>query len=125
MLINTAKRLVAPLILMAGLVITQQAQAHAHLKHALPAEQSTVQTSPKQLTLSFSEGVEAAFSGIVLRDAAGKTIATGKPAVDAADNKQLLIALSAPLTTGKYQVNWHAVSVDGHKTKGNYGFTVK
>ncbi|WP_416347545.1 copper homeostasis periplasmic binding protein CopC [Acerihabitans sp. TG2] len=122
---NAAKRLVATLVMMAGLVITQQAQAHAHLEHALPADKSVVQTSPKHLTLSFSEGVEAAFSGIVLKDAAGKTIATGKPAVDAADNKQLLIALSAPLTTGKYQVNWHAVSVDGHKTHGNYMFTVK
>ncbi|MBX9334482.1 copper resistance protein CopC, partial [Serratia marcescens] len=25
---------------------------------------------------------------------------------------------------GKYNVSWHVVSVDGHKTKGQYSFTV-
>ncbi len=125
MSMNTFTRLSAAVALMAGLAITQQAQAHAHLEQAQPADQSVVQAPPRQLSLSFSEGVEPAFSGIVLTDAAGKSLTTGKPAVAAADNKQLLIPLSAPLTTGKYRVEWHVVSVDGHKTKGQYAFTVK
>ncbi len=28
------------------------------------------------------------------------------------------------LQAGDYQVNWHAVSVDTHKSEGNYGFKV-
>ncbi|MDU5691430.1 MAG: copper resistance protein CopC, partial [Citrobacter freundii] len=29
------------------------------------------------------------------------------------------------LEAGKYTVDWHVVSVDGHKTKGQYTFSVK
>ncbi|EFF0775469.1 hypothetical protein CCF12_004236, partial [Escherichia albertii] len=41
------------------------------------------------------------------------------------DKNQLIIPLADPLKPGTYTVNWHVVSVDGHKTKGQYTFSVK
>ncbi len=125
MISNMSKRFIATAFLMAGLIINQQAQAHAHLESASPANQSVVETSPKQLTLSFSEGVEPAFSGVELKDGGSKTIATGAATVDPADKKKMIIPLSTALTQGKYEVDWHAVAEDGHKTKGSYEFSVK
>jgi len=125
MIKHTSKRLIASIVLLAGLAVTPLAQAHAHLESASPANQSVVETSPQQLSLSFSEGVEPSFSGVTLKDGAGKVITTGKATVDAADNKKLLIPLSSPLAPEKYQVEWHVVSVDGHKTQGHYEFNVK
>jgi methionine-rich copper-binding protein CopC len=122
---NMSKRFIATALLMAGLAINQQAQAHAHLESASPANQSVVETSPKQLILSFSEGVEPAFSGVELKDGGSKTIATGEATVDPADKKKMIIPLSTPLAQGKYEVDWHAVAEDGHKTKGSYEFNVK
>ena len=38
---------------------------------------------------------------------------------------QLIVPLADSLKPGTYTVNWHVVSVDGHKTKGHYTFSVK
>jgi len=35
------------------------------------------------------------------------------------------VPLKTPLAAGDYQVNWHVLSVDGHKTQGSYRFSVK
>ncbi|WP_313160064.1 copper resistance protein CopC, partial [Mixta calida] len=40
-------------------------------------------------------------------------------------HNQLIVPLEKPLPGGSYQVNWHVLSVDGHKTKGSYTFSVK
>ena len=47
----------------------------------------------------------------------------GPPKLDASDNALLIVPLAAPLSDGKYTVDWQAVGKDGHKTKGSYSFT--
>jgi methionine-rich copper-binding protein CopC len=81
-------------------------------------------TAPKEIKLNFSEGVIAKFSGLELKDEAGKTIITGVPVNNPGDRKQLVIPLPAPLTAGRYMVTWHAVSQDTHRVKGEYSFRV-
>jgi methionine-rich copper-binding protein CopC len=51
-------------------------------------------------------------------------IATGKPATDPANKKQLLVPVQEQLPPGDYKVEWHAVSDDTHRVKGNYSFSV-
>lgn len=121
----TLKKTFAAAAVLATLLVSQQALAHAHLASASPANEAVVSTSPQALTLSFTEGIEARFSGASLTAADGKSIATGNASVDSADNKVLNVPLSAALAAGEYKVNWHVLSVDGHKTKGEYRFTVK
>ncbi|MEX3020780.1 CopC domain-containing protein YobA [Kluyvera sp. STS39-E] len=99
--------------------------AHAHLEKQSPPENSQTSPSPQALTLNFSEGIEANFSGVTVKDADGKTIPIGKAARSESDKTQLVVPLPEALASGLYTVEWHVVSVDGHKTKGQYQFSVK
>jgi methionine-rich copper-binding protein CopC len=101
------------------------ALAHAELEKADPAAGGTVVASPGEIRLDFSEGVEPALSGIVLADAAGKKVATGKPATAPKKDSELVVPVPHPLAAGAYTVKWHAVAVDSHKTQGTFTFTVK
>lgn len=124
-MINNMKKMGFVAVLFASLFVVQQAQAHAHLKASVPADKSEVVASPTQLTLKFTEDLEASFSGVELKDTKGTAVPTGKVTVDPSDKSSLIVPLDKALDTGKYQVDWHALSVDGHKTKGEYTFTVK
>src|SRR5882672_3814049 len=86
---------------------------HAFLDQAAPPVGGTVPASPKEIRLTFSEGVEPHFSSIELAAGDGRTITTGPAVIDPGDNKQLVLAVS-PLPAGRYRVSWHVVSVDTH-----------
>src|ERR1700738_4894205 len=100
------------------------ADAHPKLKSVSPAADVSSKVAPKEIKLNFSEGVIAKFSGLELKDEAGKTIATGEAVNDPRDKKQLVVPLPAPLKSGRYRVTWHAVSSDTHRVKGEFSFGV-
>ena len=102
-----------------------EASAHAHLKTATPAAGSAVTASPSELRLGFTEGVNLKFTGVSVTGPAGAPVSTGAVALEPGDDKVLNVPVSGPLAPGAYKVTWHALATDGHKTDGNYGFTVK
>ena len=101
------------------------ASAHAHLKTATPAADSTVAAAPSELRLGFTEGVNVKFTGVSVTSPAGATVSTGAASLAPGDDKLLVVPVSAPMAPGAYKVTWHALATDGHKTDGSYGFTVK
>ena len=113
--LNTA----ALLTLMAG---ASAAFAHAHLEQSTPAADSTV-NSADQLRLVFTEGVEQAFTKVVVtHDQAPVAVSSIK--TEPAKMKVLFVTPARPLPAGTYHVKWNAVSVDTHKSAGDYSFTV-
>lgn len=112
-------------LFLAGCLTSAGAFAHAHLQQPLPAAGSEVEASPQALTLNFSEGIETQFSGVTLTGPQQKTITLGKPVRSDSNKAQLTVPVEQALTPGEYTVDWHVVSVDGHKTKGQYTFTMK
>ncbi|WP_043203505.1 copper resistance CopC family protein [Paraburkholderia acidipaludis] len=102
----------------------QLAYAHAYPKHQEPSAGATVPTTQKDVAIEFDDALEPAFSSIAVTDAQGKSVTSGKSAVDASDNKHMSVGLDA-LTPGVYTVAWVAVAADGHRTQGHYSFTVK
>ena len=110
-------------VLATGALATS-ADAHPKLKSVSPAADVSSKVSPTEIKLTFSEGVIAKFSGLELKDEAGKAIATGVPINDPGDRRQLVVPLPASLTAGHYKVTWHAVSEDTHRVKGEYSFGV-
>ena len=120
----SASRAVCALVIVASTMMTPSVLAHAHLNQQLPAADSVV-TAPQALTLNFSEGIEPGFSGVVVTDAQNQVIKTGTATRDEKNKAQLTVPLEQTLASGTYQVDWHFVSVDGHKTKGSYHFSVK
>src|SRR5215470_10576431 len=80
------------------------ALAHAFLNQAIPPVGGSVATSPKEIRLTFSEGVEPRFSGIELATSDGQAIATGPAIRDPKNDKQLVLPVPA-LAPGRYKVS--------------------
>lgn len=113
-------------LLLAGLglvAVSAPAFAHAHLKSATPPINGTA-SSPSELDLMFSEGLNLKFTGVKLMSPDKKAVATGDATLGAGGDTTLVVPVSAPLAPGAYTVEWHALSTDGHKTNGHYKFTV-
>ena len=104
--------------------IAEPALAHPKLTAAIPAA-DTQARSPQEIRLSFSEALVPTFSGLDLKDQDGKPVETGPAASDPKDRKQLIVAIKAALSPGRYTVEWHAVSEDTHRVKGSYSLEVK
>jgi methionine-rich copper-binding protein CopC len=115
---NSALALAAAPLMFAG-----AAQAHAHLAKAVPAADATV-AAPSVISLQFNEKLAAKFSGLqLMRNDTGANVAVAAAATK--DAKVLSAKPKAPLAPGSYMVMWHAAGADGHRTTGNYSFTVK
>ena len=104
-------------------LLASPAWAHAFLETSTPAVGSTVSAAPTQVTITFTEGVEPAFSKLVVQDASGASVNAGPIHRVGTDTYQLAAPLKK-VGAGTYKVIWHAVSVDTHKTSGTFTFTV-
>jgi methionine-rich copper-binding protein CopC len=98
-------------------------EAHAFLKDAIPNVGSTVQTSPNEVRIRFTENVEPAFSSIQVFNASGKEVDKRDVRLDRTDHALLRVSLPS-LEAGIYKVVWRVVSVDTHVTSGNFTFRV-
>lgn len=98
--------------------------AHAFLDRAVPGVGVTVNGSPSELQLTFSQNIVPAFSGVTLAAAGGAAVPVGKPVLDPANQSTLHVPLGHALKPGTYVVSWHVVSVDTHPTSGTYKFIV-
>ena len=101
---------------------TDSAFAHAHLDHATPKVGSTLAQPPKEVVLWFTEKLEPAFSSIEVRNEQGAAVSVGKATV-IGDRTQLRVPLKA-LPPGTYKVIWRVLSVDTHRTQGDFTFRV-
>ena len=90
----------------------------------MPPVGGTIAAAPKEVRLYFSEAVETLFSGAELAGADGQAVATAPATVAAGDKTQLVLTLP-PLRPGKYRVRWHVVSVDTHRTEGDFTFEIR
>ena len=114
------KGLILLLIFVAGLA---RLEAHAFLKDANPGVGSTIQTSPSEVRIRFTENIEPAVSSIQVFDASGKEVDKRDLHLDRSDHALLHVSLPR-LGAGTYKVVWRVVSVDTHVTNGNFTFRV-
>jgi copper resistance protein C len=94
--------------------------AHAHLQRAEPRVGGTVSPAPHEVSLWFTEGLEPAFSTLEVRDTGGERVDEGEAQIT---GSTMRIGLQ-PLPPGTYKVFWRVLSVDTHKTDGNFSFRV-
>ena len=98
--------------------------AHPQLQSAEPAPGAATTTSPKQIRITFNENLILKMSGVEVKDQTGKIIPKGEAATDPANKKSLVVPVNEQLPPGDYKVEWHAVSDDTHRVKGNFSFSV-
>jgi copper resistance protein C len=114
------KRTIASFALLASLFgLSIEVQAHAYLDHANPRVGSTVASSPGQVTLHFSQKLEARFSKAEVRNAAGVRVDSGS----SVSGSVISVGVKA-LPAGTYRVIWPVLSVDTHTTQGSFNFNV-
>ena len=98
-------------------------EAHAFLKDADPGVGSTIQTSPGEIRIRFTENIEPTVSSIQVFDASGKEVDKRDLYLDRSDHALLHVSLPS-LDAGTYKVVWRVVSVDTHVTNGNFTFRI-
>ncbi len=97
------------------------ALAHAMLDHASPKVGSSSPTAPREVVLWFTEKLEPAFCTIEVRSEDGALVSSGKARLGAGN--ELRVALKT-LGPGTYKVSWRVLSVDTHRTQGDFSFHV-
>lgn len=100
------------------------ASAHARPTRQEPAAGATITATINKVAIDFDDRLEPAFSSIDVTNAQGKSVVSGKSAVDAANAKHMSVSVGT-LAPGKYTAVWVAVAADGHRTQGRYTFFVK
>lgn len=101
------------------------AQAHAHLKTASPPVDGVVDAAPAEVTVTFTEKLEAQLSQLEVKDSGGRTVSKDDLHLGIGSEGKTLAVSVPPLPAGTYTVQWTAASVDTHKTTGSFSFVVK
>ncbi|MEP6985481.1 MAG: copper resistance protein CopC [Chloroflexota bacterium] len=108
----------------AGLLVVSPVLAHANLARSSPAANASLQSSPDEIRLWFTETLEPNYSHFTLRDTSGQLVATQPSQIDPADAHQLFMPMKN-LHSGLYTVVWRTVSAaDGHPSQGSFAFGI-
>ena len=97
--------------------------AHAFLEHSDPPVGGKVHSAPAAVRIWFTEAIEPAFSSIQVFDATGKQVDKKDTHSDRSNRSLLRVSLPR-LGPGNYKVVWRIVSVDTHRTSGNFTFQI-
>jgi methionine-rich copper-binding protein CopC len=112
--------LIATVLLLLLSLGASVARAHAFLDHASPPVGSTVGAAPREVSLTFTQNLEGAFSTIQVTGPNGARVDQSKPQVSGNTMRVGIRAAGA----GTYRVHWRALSVDTHTTQGSFAFHV-
>ena len=103
------------------LLSASRVSAHAFLEHSDPSVGSKVHSVPAAVRIWFTEAIEPRFSSIQVFDATGKQV-DKKDTHSDPSNRSLLQVSLLRLGPGSYKVVWRIVSVDTHRTNGDFTF---
>ena len=109
-------------ILLPALQVQQKfVWAHAYPAVSVPNNGATVREPPREVRIQFTEGIEFAFSQMIVKEPNGEVVSQGKLRKLADDTVAIDLKLLGP---GNYSVQWQVLSVDTHVTDGTLRFTV-
>lgn len=99
------------------------AAAHPTLLTTVPAAGYTGAGPVRQVVLAFDEPVTAAAGAVTVTSVAGRRSPT-RPLERKAGNRQLVLPLATPLTSGQFRVHWQVTATDGDVVDGTFAFGV-
>ena len=106
-------------------VFPGQLLAHAFPENSSPHVGATIEKSPSQVKIWFDAHLEPLFDELLVKNAKGIVVSSGKAHVDANNPALLEVSLHPDLPPGRYDVHWRVTARDGHRTEGNFTFTVR
>lgn len=108
--------------LIALIAIASPAAAHSELRRTSPAANAVLGVSPAEIIVEFNERVQVTTLRLV--DSAGRQTRLPTTTLRAAASVERA-ALTAPLAPGRWQIEWAAISGDGHPISGRVSFEVR
>lgn len=97
--------------------------SHAMPERSDPSAGAELHQAPSTVSVRFDSELEPIFSRLIVKNDAGKQVSEGNGTLASADGRTLTTKLTEHVK-GKYHVYWSIVSRDGHRTQGDYTFTV-
>lgn len=101
--------------------LASPAFAHATLDDSAPKNGARLEEPPKEVTISFSESVEASQGAVRVYDSEGERLDSGKVSHRGAAT---VVAPLPKLPDGGYVVTWRVISADSHPIRGAFTFLV-
>jgi copper transport protein len=102
-------------------LLPAMAGAHALLKSTTPERGARVDAAPEQVTLHFSEPVEAEFGAVRVFDSEGREVQTGGTIQRGGE---VAVRLRDGLGEDGYTVTYRVISADSHPVSGGFVFVV-
>ena len=110
------------LLLAALLALPVPAQAHDTLLSSDPEDGASLETSPEEITLTYSADILEVSPLVRISDENGDELAEIVPTVE---GPVATATLEEPLPAGTHTVQWRVVSSDGHPIEGTFTLTVE
>jgi methionine-rich copper-binding protein CopC len=107
--------------LVTSVISAAPASAHTALVKTTPAGNAQLTKAPTQVVLEFNETVGSTFTTVVVTNAAGDSVSSGKLTV--LDTK-VTQPLSPEMASGAYRIAYKVTSEDGHPVTGESKFTL-
>ena len=114
--------LAGALLLAALIALPAPAQAHDTLLSTDPEDGATLETSPEEVTFTFSADILDVSPLVRISDDDGEEVAEIVPTID---GPTATAAVEEPLPAGTYDIQWRVVSSDGHPIEGTLTVTVE
>ena len=114
--------LCSALLLAVMLALPAPAQAHDTLLSTDPEDGATLETSPKDITFTFSADILEVSPLVRITDEDGTELAEIVPTID---GPTATATLPEPLPAGTHSIQWRVVSSDGHPIEGTLTLTVE
>jgi methionine-rich copper-binding protein CopC len=105
------------------LILPSAVFSHVDLREKSPPEDAILETPPEKVVISFFGSIEPTFSKIEVFNLKGDKVSLKSHVSE--NGSVMEVSFSKKLIPGAYTVKWLCVSIDGHKVKGSYTFTVK
>lgn len=106
------------------LLLPRVSFAHAFPDHSDPKVGATLTASPERVQVWFDSAIEPAFSKIMVHNANNEMVDKRDGRVNPSNPKLLEVGVPR-LPAGTYRVMWDVLARDGHRTNGDFTFTIK
>lgn len=115
-----APKWMLPLLVLGPTLAAPPAFGHAQFRDSSPASDSTLENSPHEIVLNFSQAVTPVTVTLVGPD--GSDVESVDEAV--ANGGRVVLPVTAPLQAGTYVVSFRVLAGDAHPISGGFRFTM-
>lgn len=102
------------------LALSAPALAHSQQQDTVPADGASVEAAPERIVLRFDH--PARVTSIALTGEGGSVPLASEQGTDAVT--EYVAQPQDEIVPGAYEVEWRALSADGHPMEGGFGFSV-